>query len=84
MLGAQEKTPAEAGAGKACLLSHIKAPAQGGKAGGGKPPGTNLALGLGSYKRLFQSARSANDRGPPHTAGARTGAQRHREGFIIR
>lgn len=33
MLGAQEKTPAEAGAGKACLLSHIKAPAQGGKAG---------------------------------------------------
>ena len=59
MLGAQEKTPAEAGAGKACLLSHIKAPAQGGKAGGGKPPGTNLALGLGGYKRLFQSAPEA-------------------------
>ena len=39
MLGAQEKTPAEAGAGKACLLSHIKAPAQGGKAGDGKPSG---------------------------------------------
>ena len=55
MLGAQEKTPAEAGAGKACLLSHIKAPAQGGKAGGGKPPGPNLAPGLGGYKRLFHS-----------------------------
>jgi hypothetical protein len=28
---------------EAFLLSHIKAPAQGGKAGGGKPPGMNLA-----------------------------------------
>jgi hypothetical protein len=34
----QKKAPAFGRGWEAFLLSHIKAPAQGGKAGGGKPP----------------------------------------------
>jgi hypothetical protein len=44
---ARKKTPApdpEPG-WEAFLLSHIKAPAQGGKAGSGKPPAGNLTAG---------------------------------------
>ena len=35
------------------MLSHIKAPAQGGKAGGGKPPAANVANIKISNKRAF-------------------------------
>jgi hypothetical protein len=37
-----KKTPAIKPGWEAFLLSHIKAPAQGGKAGSGKPPACNL------------------------------------------
>jgi hypothetical protein len=37
--GRAKKTPAISRGDKAFLLSHIQAPAQGGKAGSGKPPG---------------------------------------------
>jgi len=37
---------------EALLLSHIKAPAQGGKAGSGKPPAQNLTKTKQGFKRL--------------------------------
>ena len=63
MLGAQEKTPAEAGAGKACLLSHIKAPAQGGKAGDGKPPGMNISKAF-AHRNSFTCVNHVNPTPP--------------------
>jgi len=38
-----KKTPGQSRGWEAFLLSHIKAPAQGGKAGGSKLPGPNLS-----------------------------------------
>jgi hypothetical protein len=48
---ATKKSPASENAGReALLLSHIKAPAQGGKAGGGKPPKTEFNKGKTTYQ----------------------------------
>jgi hypothetical protein len=48
---ARKKTPAQQPGSQAFLLSHIKAPAQGGKAGSGqRPPGRNLAKRAERFK----------------------------------
>ena len=46
----KKKTPTMRPGWEAYLLSHIKAPAQGGKAGSGEPPAHNLANSRARFK----------------------------------
>ena len=46
----KKKPDANASGWEALLLSHIKAPAQGGKAGSGKPPKTEFNKGKTTYQ----------------------------------
>jgi len=49
-MSAQKNARRQAPGWEALLLSHIKAPAQGGKAGSGKPPKTEFNKGKTTYQ----------------------------------
>src|SRR5690606_20443258 len=77
-----QKNPRRPGRGwEAFLLSHIKAPAQGGKAGDGNPPAPNLTKGAGAFKARtrtwFPHPRRRSGRARQEVTGAARHAAAH-------
>jgi hypothetical protein len=66
--GQGKKNPGHQPGWEAFLLSHIKAPAQGGKAGSGKPPGRNLTAPRAIKQQKWLKFPTAHPR-PPRQGG---------------